>query len=328
MVAAHFKNIRQNILDCLDDANNEILVAVYWFTNQELFEKLCEKKKAGLTVELIVHNDFINNRELGLNFQNFIDLGGQFFFSDSDNPMHNKFCVIDNKTLINGSYNWTYFAENKNSENILTVKDEQLTVSAFRDEFANLKKQLKKVEKISKLTKFEVDEFNGLSARDYLANDIIYEAKATNRFEIIESAFQIAPNNIKVQQIAVSLNLSKKRKLKYSLGVSILGDKYLKIVEKGTIIPITLTSIVQTIENNQASAASTIYFGENERASKNKEIAKMTLYGIPKMLAGQAKMKYIFTIDIYGKLNITKYSLDNGRKVTATTNLINLLEEA
>lgn len=327
MVTAHFNNIRQNILNCLDEATSEILVAVYWFTNHELFDKLCERKQAGLIVELIVHNDFINNRETGLNFQKFIDLGGEFYFSDSDNPMHNKFCVVDNKTLINGSYNWTYFAENKNSENILTIKEEQQTVSAFRDEFANLKEQLTKVDKVVKLTKFEVDEFNGLSARDYLANDIVYEAKATNRPEIIEAAFQIAPSNIKVQQIAVSLNLSKKRKLKYSLGASVLGDKYLKIVEKGTIIPVTMTSIVVTVEDNQVSAGSTIYFGENERASKNKAITEMTLNGIPKMPAGQAKMKYIFTIDIYGKLNMTKYSLDNGRRVTSTANLINLIED-
>ena len=105
------------------------------------------------------------------------------------------------------------------------------------------------------------------------------------------------------------------------------GVYYLKIVEKGTTIPVTMTSIVRTVEDNQVSAGSTIYFGENERASKNKAITKMTLKGIPKMPAGQAKMKYIFTIDIYGKLNMTKYSLDNGRRVTATANLINLLED-
>lgn len=106
---------------------------MYWFTNHELFSNLCNKLETGLTVELIVHNDFINNGEAGLNFQKFIDLGGNLFFSNSDNPMHNKFCVIDEKILINGSYNWTYFAENKNSENILIVKNEQQTTSAFRN---------------------------------------------------------------------------------------------------------------------------------------------------------------------------------------------------
>ena len=105
MVTAHFKNIRQNIIDNLDNATDEIIVAMYWFTNHDLFNKLCEKIQDGINVKIIIHNDFINNRDAGLNFQHFIDLGGHFYFSDPNNPMHNKFCVIDNKVLINGSYN-------------------------------------------------------------------------------------------------------------------------------------------------------------------------------------------------------------------------------
>ena len=101
MVIACFEDIRRNILNCLEEASDEILVAVYWFTNHELFEKLCEKRIAGLNVKLIIHNDFINNRDTGIDFQRFIDLGGEFYFSDSEYPMHNKFCVIDDNILIN-----------------------------------------------------------------------------------------------------------------------------------------------------------------------------------------------------------------------------------
>ena len=32
--------------------------------------------------------------------------------------MHNKYCIIDNDTVITGSYNWTTAAETKNDENI------------------------------------------------------------------------------------------------------------------------------------------------------------------------------------------------------------------
>jgi phosphatidylserine/phosphatidylglycerophosphate/cardiolipin synthase-like enzyme len=123
MVKAHFENIRQNIIDELDKATEKIVVAVYWFTNQTLFQKLISKVEEGLKVELIIHNDYINNRDSGLNFQNFIDIGGEFYFSNTLNPMHNKFCIIDNKVLINGSYNWTYYAEDRNRENILIIKN-------------------------------------------------------------------------------------------------------------------------------------------------------------------------------------------------------------
>ena len=131
MIKAYFEGIRQVLLTELDNATEKIVVAVYWFTNHALLQKLIEKLEDGLKVEMIIHNDYINNRETGLNFQCFIDKGGEFYFSDMFNPMHNKFCVIDNKVLINGSYNWTYYAEDRNSENVLLIKEEEEAIDAF-----------------------------------------------------------------------------------------------------------------------------------------------------------------------------------------------------
>src|SRR5690606_19366353 len=112
---------------------------------------------------------------------------------------------------------------------------------------------LELVDKIVKLTKFEIDEFNGLSSREYLANDIIYEAQATNRPEIVQDAFAIAPENIKVQKEAVNLNLYDKRKLKCSIGAGVKDNKYLIGVEKGTLLPITITRELKTAEDNQTA---------------------------------------------------------------------------
>ncbi|TPV33236.1 hypothetical protein FJ651_09065 [Paucihalobacter ruber] len=327
MVKAHFENIRQTILKELDEANESIIVAIYWFTNQTLFQKLMAKLSQGLKVELIIHNDYINNREFGLDFQSFIDCGGDFYFSDTFNPMHNKFCVIDKKTLINGSYNWTYYAEDRNRENILLIKNENDTIDAFISEFERLKSMTKRVEKIRQLTKFEVDEFNLLRARDYLANDIVFEAKATGRKEIIESAFQIAPGNIEVQKTAFDLKLTRRRKLKYSIGSSLQHNKYLVIVPKGTFIPVTKTEIVQTSVDNQTSSTATIHYGEKPYASQNTEFARMTIRGLPKKPAGQAKIKYYFTIDLNGILSMEKFSLDNGVGQRINKEITSLLEE-
>ena len=327
MVKVYFENIRQIILDELDIASERIIVAVYWFTNQTLFQKLISKVSDGLKVELIIHNDYINNRETGLNFQNFINKGGHFYFSDTFNPMHNKFCVIDNKTLINGSYNWTYYAEDKNRENVLLIKEEQETIDAFISEFDKLKSLTEKVENIRPLTKFEVDEFNLLHARDYLANDMIFQAKATGNREIVESAFQIAPENIEVQKTAAALHLTKRYKLKHSIGSSLQHNKYLIIVPKDTTLPVTKTEIVQTVVDNQTSSSATIHYGENQKASKNIKFAEMRINGLPKKPAGEAKMKYHFTIDIYGNLKMEKFSLDNGVRQIINKNITDIIEE-
>lgn len=327
MVKAHFEKIRNEILNEIDLANNEILVAVYWFTNLELFEKLISKIENGIKVQLIVHNDYINNRETGLPFQKLIDKGGEFYFSDNFNPMHNKFCVIDNRTLINGSYNWTYYAENRNRENILIIKDEIETINSFRHEFYRLKELAEQINKIRYLTKFEVDENNELTTRDYLANDLVYQAKYTNTPELVNSAFEIAPQNIEVQKIAHSLDLTKKYKLKHSIGSGLLNDGYKIIAKKGSSIPSSFTSIVRTIRDNQVKSGADIFYGESPKAKENIKIAEMILDGLPKKLAGKAEIKYHFTIDIFGNLRMEKYSLDNGKKIVVNQNINYLLEE-
>ena len=327
MVAAHFDNIRKILIQEIQDAQNEILVAVYWFTNIELFNVLLDKVRKGVKVKLIIHNDYINNRESGLPFQSLIDEGGEFYFSNSNNPMHNKFCVIDKTTLINGSYNWTYYAEEKNSENILVIKQERTVIEAFVREFDKLKNMFEKVQDIATLTKFEVDEFNNLNARNYLANDIVNQASETNNKEIVEHAFKIAPDNIEVQKKALALNLTQKRRLKFSIGSSLQYDRYLIIVPKGEIIPVSMTKIVQTSEDNQVSSHATIHYGENPKASRNKSLADIEVYGLPRKPKGEAKIKYNFTIDIYGNLRMEKYSLDNGRKSVVNKIITGLLEE-
>lgn len=316
MVQAHFQNIRFSIIKEIEKANKSLKVAVYWFTNHELFDLLYQKQMNGVQCDLIIHNDYINNRETGLHFQKFIDAGGKFYFSDEENPMHNKFCIIDNQVLVNGSYNWTYYAESKNRENVLIIKDEKDVVKAFETEFLQLIELVKPLQSITRLTKFEVEENNLLRNRDYLAHDIIYQAKASNKPEMVKAAFEIAPNNLGIQKIANDLGLIKKYKLKHSVGVLIENNNVRFIANKGASIPATYTALVKTSYDNQDRIDTDILFGESQKASENKKLVKkMTLIGLPKKPAGFAKVKFIFSIDTNGNLKIQMLSLDNGKEV-------------
>ncbi|MFM6023723.1 MAG: phospholipase D-like domain-containing protein [Dolichospermum sp.] len=55
--------------------------------------------------------------------------------------MHNKFCMIDLKTVIHGSYNWTNKAR-FNKETITTIQDDRETAEKFADQFIQLKRTL------------------------------------------------------------------------------------------------------------------------------------------------------------------------------------------
>lgn len=314
MVQAHFHNIRNSIIREIEKANKSLKVAVYWFTNHELFDMLYQKQLNGVQCDLIIHNDYINNRDTGLPFQKFIDAGGKFYFSDEDNPMHNKFCIIDNQVLVNGSYNWTYYAESKNRENVLIIKDEKNVVKAFETEFLQLIELVKPLQSITRLTKFEVEENNLLRNRDYLAHDIIYQAKATNKPEMVKTAFEIAPQNLGVQRIANDLGLINKSKLKSSIWVSIVNDGVKLIAGKGASIPATFTTIVRTSYANQTKSVTDIVYGEFNKASANQNLAQMTLDGLPEKPAGKAEVKFTFSVDIDGNMRIEKMSLDTGIK--------------
>lgn len=326
MVQAHFQNIRVSIINELEKSNKSLKVAVYWFTNHELFDMLYQKQLNGVQCDLIIHNDYINNRETGLPFQKFIDAGGKFYFSDEENPMHNKFCIIDNQVLINGSYNWTYYAESKNRENVLIIKDENDVVKAFETEFLQLIELVKPLQSITRLTKFEVEENNLLRNRDYLAHDIIYQAKASNKPEIVKTAFEIAPQNLGIQKIANDLGLIKRFVLRSSVWVSIVKDGVKVIASKGASIPATFTTIVRTSYDNQTKSVTDIVYGEFNLASANEKLAQMTLDGLPKKPAGKAEVKFTFSIDIDGTMRIEKMSLDTGKKEVISRNANWLIE--
>lgn len=44
----------------------------------------------------------------------------------SDPQFHHKFCVVDGRTVVTGSFNWTVMADRSNYENLLVVHDAAL----------------------------------------------------------------------------------------------------------------------------------------------------------------------------------------------------------
>lgn len=133
-------NLRDVILENLDLANHTVNVAVAWFTDVKLFNKLLEVQNKGITVQLIITNHHFNDEShndysiIKKNGGVFIEIGGDY------NTMHHKFCIIDHKTLLQGSFNWTKKANESNNETLLLIKDDNQSINEFTEEFERLKK--------------------------------------------------------------------------------------------------------------------------------------------------------------------------------------------
>lgn len=142
MEQAYFSCIRSKIIPYIDHATNKIQVAMAWFTSCELFKALLDALSRKVSVELILLDNAINYMSYAPDFNDFINAGGKLRIAGGEvGFMHHKFCVIDEKIAITGSYNWTYYAETRNVENVV-ISDNEEIVRQFSSEFQRLKTEL------------------------------------------------------------------------------------------------------------------------------------------------------------------------------------------
>lgn len=117
---AHFIGIQDKILNTLEEARVSILLAMSWFTNVVLLEKLVQKQNAGVDVKVVIFEDGINGK-YGVDLTQLNAV--RKIKGNRGGVMHDKFCVIDNQVVITGSYNWTVNAETRNDENVTIQRD-------------------------------------------------------------------------------------------------------------------------------------------------------------------------------------------------------------
>lgn len=133
----HFSDIEKSILVEINSAQHSIFAAVAWINNLKIINAIQKKANEGVAVFLIV-DDCIKNRRFFSTPTNFPicfanNLSGHFAL------MHEKFCIIDNRVVIHGSYNWTNNAEYCNDEHI-TIDNNNSSTASFLDEFKRLRK--------------------------------------------------------------------------------------------------------------------------------------------------------------------------------------------
>lgn len=125
-------NCQAEIIQELDQAKNQIDAMIYTFTAKELAETLINAKERGCIIR--VYLDKSMQKSKYSQAKTLEQAGIPVKFDNHAGLMHNKFAVIDGKTLITGSYNWTKQAENKNDENLMIIHNEECT-KLYADKF-------------------------------------------------------------------------------------------------------------------------------------------------------------------------------------------------
>lgn len=118
----------QQVLRTLSKAEHSIYFMTFSFTDGDIANLLQIKHYGGVDVKGIFENS-----QAGNSFSQYSRLK-QFSVLDA-NPytMHHKVFIIDNSTVITGSYNPTANADRNNDENILIIHDEDIAQRYLRE---------------------------------------------------------------------------------------------------------------------------------------------------------------------------------------------------
>ena len=121
------------IIHELKSARREVLVLAYSFSSKPIAEALVAAKTRGAQVEIVL--DRSNEQEDYSDLQLFEEQGLAPLVDAQHAIAHNKLMIIDSRTLITGSFNFTHQAEAENAENLLIVKGHPELVALYRQNF-------------------------------------------------------------------------------------------------------------------------------------------------------------------------------------------------
>ena len=119
------------IIQSIQNAKESIKICVFTISDNDITAAIISAEKRGVSVKVITDNDKLNDR--GSDVRRISDAGIVVKIDQKDSHMHHKFCLIDKKILLTGSYNWTRSAAERNQENLLVTEEPEMVKSYLRE---------------------------------------------------------------------------------------------------------------------------------------------------------------------------------------------------
>ena len=128
-------NCSTQLISHIDSAQDEIVIAIYSFTLDEIADALIRAKERGVLIRVIFDNQQAANQYS--EDERLLDAGIPVLIKSGSGYMHNKFIVIDRKKVLSGSFNYSSNADTKNDENLILIISEEIAKLYF-DEFEEI----------------------------------------------------------------------------------------------------------------------------------------------------------------------------------------------
>lgn len=137
-VAVYFSpedGVAAYVLERLADSKHSIYFMTFSYTEDKISDAMIARRKAGLEVRGVFESQ--NAHGSGADFSRLRQGGVNVLEDGNCYILHHKVIIIDERTVITGSYNFTGSAERDNDENLVIVDDPALA-RLYLEEFARV----------------------------------------------------------------------------------------------------------------------------------------------------------------------------------------------
>ena len=129
------KECESEVVKLINESQETIDIAVYSINNENILNALYEARERGVKIKILTDRlqAFGKSSKVGqLN-----DDGFEIKVHSKYRIMHHKFAIFDNNKAVEGSFNWTYSASNKNAEdcNIFDTISDAENIKILRERF-------------------------------------------------------------------------------------------------------------------------------------------------------------------------------------------------
>ena len=108
------------IINAITQAKKSIKVQAYSFTNADIAKALLDSSKRGVDVKVVLDKSQETEKYTSATF--LANAGVPVRIDDDFAIAHNKIMILDEETVITGSFNFTKAAEERNAENVLVIR--------------------------------------------------------------------------------------------------------------------------------------------------------------------------------------------------------------
>ena len=108
------------IANTINHAESLILIQAYHLTNKKIIEAILDKNKSGVTINILLDKTALKEATI------FKENGINVLIDHKPRIAHNKVIIIDGKTVVTGSFNFTESAQHSNAENVIIIDNKAL----------------------------------------------------------------------------------------------------------------------------------------------------------------------------------------------------------